>query len=162
MEERKKLKRPTSKVRPHGERQCHQWELKERNNEASIKNEEKERKARRVQVMVGNVLRFCVSRRGDKSCRDCHAREQAGPQGAWWPGGANRPDGGLMQRRRWASRWRARKVRRGQAMPGRRRPRLWRVYVNFLDHVNTVALHLDSDSVKGVGFLDHATTRCSS
>jgi len=76
------LKRPTSTVRPHGERQCHQWELKERNNKAGIKNEEKERKARRVQAMVGNVLRLRVSKRGDKACKDCHAREQAGPHDA--------------------------------------------------------------------------------
>ena len=83
MEERKKLKHPTSTVRPHGERQCHQWELKERNNKASIKNEEKEHKARRVQAIVGNVLRFRVSRRGDKVCRGCSCALAGGATGCF-------------------------------------------------------------------------------
>ena len=82
MEEIKKIETPKKYSQATRRETMPQWELKERNDEASIKNEEKERKVRREQDMVGNVLRFRVSRRGDKACRDCHAREQAGPQGA--------------------------------------------------------------------------------
>jgi len=83
MEEIKKIETPKKYSQATRRETMPQWELKERNDEASIKNEEKERKVRREQDMVGNVLRFRVSRRGDKACRGCSCALAGGATGCF-------------------------------------------------------------------------------